>query len=291
MTLTLVSCFYKINNTHGNTLLKHEPEKYIEWITKFLTIVKNFNLVIFMDIFTYDYICQYKLNEIIDSKSDKIKVVFKEKSQFYCYRFKNYFIKNQKYVTFDNYNKMSWEMNLIWCEKINFVSDTIVNKYFDTEYYAWCDIGYFRNDPNGDLTLEELKEWGSNTKVITNPNNINKITYGSPYKHFNSVETWSKIIKNGLYYVLKNKINSTSDPSTPRSVAGNFFILHKNKINWWCQTFYSILYFYFKNNGVLYHDETILSICLALYPDNFNIIVEKNPRFSDTWRLFQRYLL
>jgi hypothetical protein len=288
MKLTIVSCFYKINTY--NFILKHEWEKYIEWITKFLTIVKNFNLVIFMDKYTYDYICECKLNEIIESKSDKIKIVIKEKKDFYCYQYKDYFITNNSKIKFDNYEKMSWEMNLVWAEKLNFVSDVVAKKYFDTEYYAWCDIGYFRNEPTGDLSIEELKEWGNNIKLFDNPRDIDKIIYGSPHKNFESIKIWNNLIKKGVKFILDNNINAFNE-TYPRSVAGGFFILHKTKINWWCQKYYSMLSLYVTTNSVLYHDETILSICAALYPEHFKILIEINSKFDNTWRLFQRYLL
>jgi hypothetical protein len=62
--------FYQTNINQSTTIPTpiSKNELYIEWITNFLTIVKNVNLVIYTDIVTYDYICQYKLNEIIDSK-------------------------------------------------------------------------------------------------------------------------------------------------------------------------------------------------------------------------------
>lgn len=289
MKLTIVSCFYKINTY--NCILKHKWETYILWFTNFLTIVKNFNFVIYMDKYTYSYICEYKLNEIIESKSDKIKIIFKEKTDFFSYQYKNYFIMNNPKINFDNYEKMSWEMNLVWSEKLNFVSDCVSNKYFDTEYYAWCDIGYFRNYQNGDLSIEELKEWGNSIKVIDNDTDKNKIIYGCPHKNFESIKMWNNIIKQGLKFILKNNINATNDIKSPRSVAGNFFILHKSKINWWCEKYYSILSLYVKTNSVLYHDETILSICAALYPEHFKIFIERNPKFCVTWRQFQRYLL
>jgi hypothetical protein len=288
MKLTIVSCFYKIN-TNG-CILKHQWESYIKWMTNFLMIVKNFNLVIFMDKYTYDYICHHKLNEIIDSKSDKIKIIFKEIKNFYCYQYKDYFIKNKINIQLHDYDKMSWELNLVWSEKLNFVSDVIHKKIFDTEYYAWCDIGYFRNDPKGDLKVDELTEWGNNIKIIDNPQDKDKIVYGCPYKNFEPVKVWNNLIKKGVKFILDNNINAFNE-IYPRSVAGGFFILHKTKINWWCEKYYSILSLYVKTKSILYHDETILSICVALYPEHFKIFIEKNPNFDDTWRQFQRYLL
>ena len=40
---------------------------------------------------------------------------------------------------------------MLWCEKISFVKKTIEKNYFNTDWYGWCDIGYFR-ESNNDLT-------------------------------------------------------------------------------------------------------------------------------------------
>jgi hypothetical protein len=45
---------------------------------------------------------------------------------------------------------------MLWSEKISFVKETMDNQYFNTEYYGWCDIGYFRNRSN-DLHTVFLK--------------------------------------------------------------------------------------------------------------------------------------
>lgn len=295
MKLTVVSCIYYLGN---DTVINHKRnfDYYITWMKKFLLIVKIFNLVIFTDKLTYEIIKKNKLNEIIEMKNDKIKVIFKEKEEFFGNRYKNYLKKNQKKINFNDgnaeYSKLPWELNLIWFEKINFVRETIENKYFDTEYYAWCDIGYFRNESNGDLELEELLEWGNNIQIIDNNRNKNKIFYGSPYNDFSALNKWCNIVKfknkDGLP-IINN--NATNDNTCPRSISGNFFLLHKDKINWWFNTFYSMFYLHIKYNRIVYHDETILSICVALYPEHFKIFIENNPRFTNTWRLFQRYLI
>jgi hypothetical protein len=54
----------------------------------------------------------------------------------------------------------AWELNMLWSEKIAFVQETIRNHYFDTEYYGWCDIGYFRNR-QADTHTSNLMSWPS----------------------------------------------------------------------------------------------------------------------------------
>ena len=62
MLITLSSCFYILES-------KFDPDIYIEWMKNFLSIVHNFNLVIYTDENTVKY---------IDTKSKpNIKVIIK----------------------------------------------------------------------------------------------------------------------------------------------------------------------------------------------------------------------
>ena len=62
MSITFSSCFYIIKS-------KFNPEKYVEWMNNFISIVNNFNLVIYSDLNSYKYI---KTNN-----NPRIKIVIK----------------------------------------------------------------------------------------------------------------------------------------------------------------------------------------------------------------------
>ena len=59
---------------------------------------------------------------------------------------------------------VSYELQMIWNEKVNFVRESIENKYFDSEYYSWCDIGYFRCNENN-LKREEIINFPNDLKI------------------------------------------------------------------------------------------------------------------------------
>ena len=79
MTITFSSCFYIIKS-------KFETNTYIEWMNNFISIVNNFNLVIYTDINSSKY---------IDIKNNpNIKIIIKPLEQFYNYKYKDFWIEN-----------------------------------------------------------------------------------------------------------------------------------------------------------------------------------------------------
>ena len=266
MSITFSSCFYIIKS-------KFDPKIYIEWMNNFISIVNKFNLVIYTDENSFKY---------IDTKNNpKIKIIIKSLDKFYNYKYKDYWIKNHENNHLLN-DKSCWELNMLWSEKIQFVKQTYENKYFDTEFYGWCDIGYFRNRQD-DIHTSILTNWGNNQVILRN--NIDKISYAC--------------IKNddGYMNFLHNLVNSRNDKNLPvipipahqNSIAGGFFILHKNNIEWWTTTYDNKLKLYFENNYLVKDDQIILVDCILSNLDKFNLFREYNDHF-DNWFMFQRIL-
>jgi hypothetical protein len=144
--LTLSSCFYIIKS-------KFDTDKYVEWMNNFISICNNFNLVIYTN--------EESAPHINTCDNPRIRVIIKPIDQFHCYKYSESWIRN--HAKNDMLNDESpfntaWELNMLWSEKIAFVQDTIRNRYFETEYYGWCDIGYFRNRPC-DTNTSKLMAW------------------------------------------------------------------------------------------------------------------------------------
>ena len=266
MLITFSSCFYIINS-------KFPPEQYIEWMNNFISITNNFNLVIYTDENTAKYID-------VKNKSN-IKVIIKEIEDFYNYKYKDFWIENHKKNFLLN-GKTTWQVNMLWAEKINFVKETIERKYFNTETYGWCDIGYFRNRIN-DTPTSELIHWPDNNKIQMLDKN--KIIYAC-------INNNSLYMNNLLSYIKnKNKYGLPLSPIPPdqNSIAGGFFILHNTMINWWFHTFDSKLIDYFNNNYLVKDDQIILADCIFSNVDKFLLFKENNV-YYDNWFMFQRIL-
>jgi hypothetical protein len=169
----------------------------------------------------------------------KIKIIIKPLEQFYNFKYKDYWIENHKKNVLLN-DKSSWELNMLWSEKIWFVNETIEKKYFDTDFYGWCDIGYFRNRSNDSHTTN-LLNWSNNEKIINLDKN--KIFYACINNDNEYMNYLLKIVNN------KNQMGLPLQeiPSTQNSIAGGFFIIHKNKIDCWTKIYDSKLELYFKN--------------------------------------------
>jgi hypothetical protein len=245
-------------------------------MNNFISIVNNFNLVIYTDENSSKY---------IDTKENpKIKIIIKPIEEFYNYKYKDFWIKNHiKNIHLND--KSCWELNMLWSEKINFVKETIERKYFDTDFYGWCDIGYFRNrlGEYTDTNTKYLSNWANNEQI--NKLNKTKIVYAC--------------INNNDYYIndLYKIINNKDDRGLPvipippyqQSIAGGFFILHKDIINWWFTTFDNKLELYFKNNYLVKDDQILLADCIFSNLEIFTLFRENNIPY-DNWFMFQRIL-
>lgn len=266
MSITFSSCFYIIKS-------KFDPIIYIEWMNNFISIVNEFNLVIYTDENSVRY---------IDTKNNsKIKIIIKPLYNFYNYKYRDYWIKNHQTNSLLN-DKSDWQLNMLWSEKIQFVKETFEKKYFDTEFYGWCDIGYFRNRQE-DIHTSRLTNWGNNTIFFNN--HKNKICYACVKNDDGYM--------NFLYNIVNNR-NDIGVPITPipvhqSSIAGGFFVLHKNNIEWWVKTYDNRLKLYFENNYLVKDDQIILIDCILSNLDRF-ILFRENVKNLDNWFMFQRIL-
>ena len=264
MSITFSSCFYIIKS-------KFEPDVYVEWMNNFISIVNNFNLVIYTD---------EKSSKYINTNcSEKIKIIIKPLELFYNYKYKDYWISNHgKNILMNEFT--SWELNMLWSEKIWFVNETIERKYFETDFYGWCDIGYFRNRKN-DTQTEDLSDW-ANCEGI-NLLDKEKIVYACINNDDNFINYLYKLVNN------KNNVGLPVQPIPPYqlSIAGGFFILYKDRIDWWRKTYDKKLQLYFENDYLVKDDQIILVDCILSNLENFELFKE-NYFLYDNWFMFQR---
>lgn len=276
MSITFSSCFYIIKS-------KFDPRIYIEWMNNLLSIVNHFNLVIYTDNNSSKY--------INTNGNSRIKVVIKPIEQFHNYKYKTQWIKNHEKNILLN-TKSSWELNMLWSEKVWFVKETMEKRYYDTELYGWTDIGYFRNRPN-DTHTQNLSNWCNNSNKIIMNFDKNKIYYACINNNTEYMDLLTKFVNN------KNKAGLPIQEIPPQqnSIAGGFFIIHKDKVDWWVKTYDDKLALYFKNRYLVKDDQIILVDCILSDINNFTIFKENNNNNNnnnnskiDNWFMFQRIL-
>lgn len=266
MSITFSSCFYIFKS-------KFDSDTYIQWMNNFISIVNNFNLVIYTDQNSFQY---------IDTKQNpKIKVIIKPIEDFYNYKYKDFWVKNHQANYLLN-QVVDWKINMLWSEKISFVKETFNNKYFNTEIYGWCDIGYFRNKDNN-IHTQSLSNWANQDAVLSLSKD--KIHYACVSNDDNFI--------NYLYQTINTKnelgLPINQIPPEQNSIAGGFFILHNSKIKEWSKTYDKKLKLYFKHNYLVKDDQTILLDCILSNINNFNLFRDNDIEY-DNWFMFQKIL-
>ena len=203
-----------------------------------------------------------------------IKTIVKPLEQWYNYKYKEYWIKNHEKNILLN-DRTEWKLNMLWCEKIHFVNDALINNYFPTtEFYGWLDIGYFREGPINE-------PFPSNDKI--QQLNKNKIYYACVNPNY------LPIIKNIILNKNDSGLPSTPIPPEQVTIAGGFFIAYNTKIDSWLKMFDKKLLLYFQNEYLVKDDQMIIIDCIISEPNRFELISETLSH-HDVWFQFRRYL-
>ena len=216
----------------------------------------------------------------------RIKLIIKPIEQFYNYKYKNYWIRNHRKNVLLN-KRIGWELNMLWSEKVHFVFEAYKKKYFKTDFYGWCDIGYFRARDGLDMCSSEIKQWPSKEKVsLLHPD---KIFYALVNEDMDYIKE--------LNITINVKTKETLLPHDPIpadqiSIAGGFFITHKKNLWWWKSTYDKKLDLYFQNEYLVKDDQIIIADCCFSHDtrSRFALLRDTDPR-ADSWFMFQRILI
>jgi hypothetical protein len=278
--LTLVTAWYKFK-------AKFDIEVYRQWMSNLLTNVKNFKLIVFTNEES-KWIIEPFLNK---NKNENIKMILLEVEDFNGYKFKDQWIKNHETNHLLN-GKVDWRVNMLWSEKIYFVKRAIDNNYFNDDkkqynnakenWFGWCDIGYFRGGINN-MNVSQIKQWPNEQKMdLLDRNKI----YYTQVANSDSLNSLAIIIltKN------QNGLPVNPIPQGQVSIAGGFFLITPEKINWWKEVYYRRLKDYFENNYLVKDDQSIIIDCIVNNISHYKLIQEHSPGM-DAWFAFSHYLL
>lgn len=262
MSITFTTCWYQVRS-------KFDAEVYRQWMAYFLENA-NFHLVIYTN--------KESLWLVEPFQRDRVKIVLKEWEDFKGYTYKDQWIKNHEKNHLLNENspwKTDWKLNLLWAEKVHFVKETAT--YFESDWYAWCDIGYFREPL---LSPEQFRAWPNPSKVAQLQ--TDKIYYGLPGAR-ETINLFQQILQHnrqGPYIPL---------PPDRVTVAGGFFLISSKKVDWWTTTFSSKLAHYFEKDYLVKDDQIIIIDCILNDPSPF-LLVEESDETKNRWFVFQAFL-
>ena len=272
--ITFSTCWYILKS-------KFDIKTYLSWITNLLSIVSNFNLVIFTDHNSFK-----TLINLIDFTNKNIKIIFKPFNCFYTYKYKDFWIQNHKKSKLFLHSHIDWQLNMLWNEKVFFINETIQNKYFDTLYYGWCDIGYFRNR-SIDLHTHFLKKWPNNNNLLNGPFSKNYIHYGCVQ---NNIFTYSSLQNDIKTHYLNKSENQPTYQLEELCFAGGFFLLKRELIDTYMKLYDEKLTYYFTRNFTIKDDQTIIMDLIFTNPNLFCSHTEDDSNLEN-WFMFQRLLL
>ena len=270
--ITFSTCWYQFK-------AKFDFSVYAHWIRNMLSNVRAYNLVIYTDEAgkaAFDFDSYAAVNP-------RIRVIVKPFESFHNYTLKELWIANHtKNVTL---NKLvDWRVNALWSEKVHFVHETVMHKYFDTEYYGWCDIGYFRCRNKQDLSMSQLRGWPNPDKIAAlNPA---KVYYGCVNNDWTQIEHCIRTVNE------PNPMQTNGLDPRLNFIAGGFFMLHKTKAEWWATMYDAKLHQHLSRGRTVKDDQQIIADCVFSKDtqSHFHICREEGAKY-DVWFLFQRALL
>lgn len=271
--ITFSTCFYVVNS-------KFDADTYAKWSNNFmlLTHTNNFYLVIYTDENSVKYI------NLENANHKNVHVVIKPLSELHGYKYREKWIRNNIRLSIS----LSWELNMIWSEKVWFVQETMKTRYFeDTEFYGWCDIGYFRSRPEIDVDISTLIQHGWPNPARFETFDKNKIMYAIVIP---ADELYLYSLKQLIDAKNEHGLPETPIPHTQQSVSGGFFVGHRDKIDWWVDTYNKRLQLYFEHDYAVKDDQLIIIDCIFTQLSEFSILYYDICEL-DPWFPFHRFFM
>jgi hypothetical protein len=274
-TITFTTAWYDLG-------AKFAKEQYYVWAQTLLQNVRKFTLVVYVEDET-----SAQLITQLSGANPLIRIVIFPFCKLplygaYSREFEENHQRNRLLL-----GRVSWKLVLLWCSKQFLVQHTEETVVSNSEYYGWCDLGYFRSryEKLGELTGNEIREFPDLTKIRAL--NRGKIHYAlvNPF------------IMNALKGVVLNRgangLPVVPIPADQVSIAGGFFILSggDGKARWWREQFEAHLLKYFAGGMVVKDDQYVIIDFIIMNTDMFALWMEPLRNNVDSWFLFQRLLM
>jgi hypothetical protein len=150
---------------------------------------------------------------------------------------------------------------VVWNEKSAMVHRAIAKNPFGTEFYMWCDIGYFRNVSD----TQNLNTWPSKAFLETASKEHMYLLNIEPFK-MGELD----IRENGLTKSFEQKCR----------IGGGIFLGHKYVWGPWVTAYYQTLKDYMHHNYFAGKDQNILATVVARHPHLVRLVMAPN---ANSW--------
>jgi hypothetical protein len=246
MSVTLVSCYYKLNKS------KHSLQEYDFWIKNFLLNIKT-NIIIFVGKNEMEYIKSI----IVNNTNIKYLLIEKEINDFELVKkYNNGFWNWQESIDPNKTCGRGQDCYKIWNSKFNFLKEAILLNPFNSDKFIWNDIGNVRNI-----------------------NIVNKCLN-------NNYPKYENISNNKLDIVLLKKFNDFTQSFFQDEVhfSGSMFGGGKEILLELCDLFYIYFEIYVKKGKFIGCDQQIIATLFLKNQDKFNCVYPKNIKNgTDEW--------
>lgn len=253
-TTTIVTAYFKLPRS------KASHGQYEAWMANMLAIDND--MIIFCDPKMSDLVYGFR-----SDKLDKTHIVETHMSDFFCYRYANYFLEHTK---MDTEMPIGHNMFLymIWNEKSNFLKRAIESDPFKSDYFLWCDIGCFRR-PN-----TQFIHWPNPERVAALPKDRVLLLSVEP---FNDAE---------LAVTRREQLPSFQHSNR---IGGTIFGGTKQVLLEWHAKYYEMLEYFISIDRFIGKDQSIMN---SVYLTNRNMceLVKWRPGCADIWFYLQDYL-
>jgi hypothetical protein len=255
---TLITAFYNFPKK------KTSNSNYDIWIKNFLENTDAY-LVIFTDSQeTASYLAKYRENF-----AEKTKIYVEEVEKLHCSLYYNYWTKDLE----RDHEKTYHNQNLytIWNEKTMFMYKTYKMNPFNTEFYAWIDIGMVR-----------------------------KLEYIKLLQSFPSSNRLQKLKKDKVYVMLINQFTNDELNTTVPSesfrykdrIGGGMILCNKNMVEKWTKEYYTMLSEFMRADLFAGKDQSIMANLYVKYRSNLiELVVAKDFNVIDNIWFYMLYFL
>ena len=238
---------------------KHASNSYHVWIKMFLNNIKSYVLI-----FT-DKDSSVILKEI-SKDMNNVRIAVLPITEFYTCKHISYWKKDHER---DHERQHNPYLYMIWNEKTMFIQRAINMNPFNTEYYAWTDIGMVRNE--------------------------NQIPYINSYPNPKIIQT----LKNDKVYLLNIEdftpedlvdTNATERFRKCNRIGGGVIFGHKKVLAKWTKIFYDMMSTFMKNDLFAGKDQSIMACVYLKYREELIELVKPSESPIDPWFYMLYYL-